>query len=61
VATESAYTDNELRDWLVWLSSANVSSFLRVISEAASLADLKDYALLRPTLVELKQNYPKTS
>ena len=60
MATESAYTDNELREWLVWLSSANVSSFLRAISEAASLADLKDYALLRPTLVELKQKYPET-
>ncbi len=59
MATESAYTDNELRDWLVWSSSANVSSFLRAISEAAMVADLKHYNLLRPTLLELKKEWPK--
>ena len=57
----SAYTDNELRDWLVWSSSANVSSFLRAISEAAMVADLKSYNLLRPALLRLKEDESRSS
>jgi hypothetical protein len=52
----SAATDDELRDWLVWAASDNASSFLRAIAEAALVADLKHYILLRPVLLKLKEN-----
>ena len=50
----SAYTDSELRDWLRAVSE-NGSGFLRTIAEAAFLADLPHYAILRPALVKLKE------
>jgi hypothetical protein len=52
----SANTDLELTDWLHWTSeSGEVPSFVRTIAEAAFLADLADYTLLRPVLLELKR------
>jgi hypothetical protein len=55
----SARTDPELRDWLRWASEDGITtSFVRAIAEAASLACLPDYSLLRPVLLELKQRYP---
>ncbi len=52
----SANTDPDLRDWLRWASeSGEASSFDRTIAEAAFIADLRDYSLLRPVLLELKQ------
>jgi hypothetical protein len=57
----SVYDDPELTDWLHWASeSAEVPSFVRTIAEAAFLADLPDYALLRPVLLELKRQRPRT-
>lgn len=50
----SAYTDPELRDWLREVSEHG-SNFMRAIAEAAFLADLKSYNLLRPVLLELKK------
>jgi hypothetical protein len=35
------------------------NSFLKVTAEAALLADLKHYDLLRPVLLELKKEWPK--
>jgi hypothetical protein len=55
----SAYTDEELHDWLRW-ASEHGSSFLRATAEAALLADLKNYNLLRPVLLELKKMNPIT-
>ena len=63
VSTESAYTDPELHDWLIW-AEENGSSFLRAIAEAALAADLKNYNVLRPTLLKLKQDdsqFPNSS
>lgn len=58
----SANTDPELADWLHWASeSGEVPSFVRAIAEAAFLADLANYALLRPVLLELKRRRPRTT
>jgi hypothetical protein len=35
------------------------SSFLGTTAEASLLADLKHYDLFRPTLLELKKEWPK--
>jgi hypothetical protein len=37
----------------------NGPSFRRTIAEAAFTADLNDYNLLRPALLELKREWPK--
>lgn len=58
MAIESAYTDPELRDWLVW-ADEDGSGFLRAIAEAALVADLKHYNLLRPVLLQLKEQWPR--
>jgi hypothetical protein len=56
----SAATDPELTDWLRWASeSGEVPSFVQAIAEAAFLADLPHYALLRPVLLELKRQRPR--
>jgi hypothetical protein len=60
--TYSANTDPELTDWLRWASeSGEVPIFVRTVAEAAFLADLRNYALLRPVLLELKRQWPRTS
>ena len=56
----SATTDPELTDWLRWASeSVDVPNFIRTIAEAAFLADLPHYNLLRPVLLELKRERPR--
>lgn len=59
VRTYSAATDPDLHKWLVWATdSGEASNFIRTVAEAASIADLADYALMRPVLLELKRrNY----
>ena len=54
----SPATDEELHDWLHW-AEENGTSFLKVTAEAALLADLKHYNLLRPVLLELKREWPQ--
>jgi len=57
----SASADPELRDWLRWASDrGEVPRFIRAIAEAAFLADLPNYALLRPVLLRLKRQRPIT-
>jgi len=53
----SAYTDSELHDWLRW-TDEHGTRFLCAIAEAAFIADLKHYALLRQILLELKTEWP---
>ena len=54
--THSATNDPDLHDWLRWASeSGEAPSFDRAVAEAAFLADLPHYALLRPVLLELKR------
>jgi hypothetical protein len=55
----SVYDDVELLDWLRW-SHENGPSFLRTIVEAVFTADLKNYNLLRPALLKLKETNPRT-
>lgn len=56
----SAHTDPELSDWLHRASESNdVPNFIRAIAEAAFLADLPTYALLRPVLLKLKRQRPR--
>ena len=50
--------DVELHDWLRWAEESG-SSFLRTTAEAALIADLEHYNLLRPVLIELKREWPK--
>jgi hypothetical protein len=52
----SPATDEELHDWLRW-SDENGSCFLKATAEAALLADLRHYNLLRPVLLELKREW----
>lgn len=57
---DSANTDPELRDWLRWASdSARTPCFVRRVAEAALIACIPDYLLLRPVLLELKRRYPE--
>lgn len=57
---DSANTDPELRQWLRWASeSGKVPMFVRTAAEAALLACIPDYELLRPVLVELKRRHPE--
>jgi hypothetical protein len=52
----SANTDPDLADWLRWASESNEApSFVQAIADAAFLADLPNYSLLRPLLLRLKQ------
>lgn len=59
VMLHSPYTDPELTDWLRWAyEGGEVPTFYKAIAEAAFLADLENYALLRPVLLELKRKRP---
>jgi nucleoside-diphosphate-sugar epimerase len=50
----------ELLDWLRWASeSGNTPVFVRRVAEAALIACIPDYLLLRPVLAELKRRYPE--
>jgi hypothetical protein len=56
----SASTDPELRSWLRWAAEeGNTPSFVRKVADATLIACLPDYELLRPVLLELKQQYPE--
>ena len=56
----SANTDIELRSWPRWASEGgNTPMFVRTVAEAALIACLPDYALLRPVLLELKRQHPQ--
>jgi hypothetical protein len=54
----SPATDVGLHGWLCW-AEENGSSFLRMTAEASVIADLKHYNLLRPVLLELKDEWPE--
>ena len=55
-----AHTDPELSQWLRWASEpGNTPMFVRTVAEAALMACMPDYVLLRPELVELKRRYPE--
>jgi hypothetical protein len=55
----SANTDPELREWLRRAyESGEVPHFIRAIADAAFHADLENYALLCPVLLELKRQRP---
>jgi hypothetical protein len=50
--------DDELHNWLPWAFESG-SSFLKATAEAALIADLKHYNLLRPVLLGLKREWPQ--
>ena len=57
-----AYADPELHDWLHWASeSGKAPMFVRRVAEAALMACIPDYLLLRPVLLELKRRHPEPS
>ena len=56
----SANTDPELRQWLRWASEGGKTPmFVRTVAEAALIACIPDYVLLRPVRLELKRRYPE--
>jgi hypothetical protein len=56
----SAATDPDLADWLRWADESHeVPMFVRKVAEAATIADLPHYVLLRPVLLELKREKPR--
>jgi hypothetical protein len=57
---DSTTTDPELRQWLRWASElGNAPAFVRKVADAACLACLPEYELLRPVLMELKRLHPQ--
>lgn len=55
----SANDDPELRDWLRWAEeSGQAPIFAKTLADAALIADLPNYALLRSVLLELKRRVP---
>ena len=54
----SVRQDDELFGWLRW-AETNGPIFVRTLAEAAFLADLRYYDLLRPVLLKLKEEYPQ--
>ena len=55
----SANTDPDLHKWLRWASeSGQVPTFVKTVAEAALIADLANFALLRPVLLELRRQRP---
>ena len=58
MAIVSVREDIELLPWLRW-SEKNGSSVVRAVVEAAILADIPHYLLLRPVLLKLKEMHPE--
>jgi len=57
---DSPHTDPELHDWLRWAAEdGNTPAYVRPVAEAALIACLPDYELLRPVLVELMRQHPE--
>ena len=55
----SANTDPDLHDWLRWASeSGEAPTFVKTVAEAAHIADLPSYDMLRPVLLELMRQRP---
>lgn len=54
----TAVTDPELRNW-VEFQSKNGTDFLRSIANAAKIADVAEYYLLRPALVMFRSQFPE--
>jgi hypothetical protein len=56
----TANDDSDLRDWLWWAEDGGEAPlFVKTVAEAASIADLSNYALLRPVLLELMRQHPQ--
>ena len=53
-------TDSELYDWLRF-ADEHGTNFLQRIAEAALVADLKNYNLLRPVLLKLKEDESRSA
>jgi hypothetical protein len=56
----SPIADVELHEWLR-CAGENGSSFLKATAEAALIADLKHYNLLRPVLLKLKEDETRSA
>jgi len=57
---DSPHTDPELSQWFRWASErSNTPAFVRTVGEAARMACMPDYVLLRPVLLELKRRSPE--
>jgi len=57
---DSPHNDTELHRWLRWVSeSRKPPYFVCTVVEAALVACMPDYLLLRPVLLELKRQHPE--
>jgi hypothetical protein len=54
----SAYDDVELLAWLRW-AEKHGTNFLRKLAEAAMIADVPHYRLLRSALIAMKKEFPQ--
>lgn len=56
-ANLSAFDDLEMSEWLLRVRDNSLGQFLRALSEAVLMATDEDYAIVRPSLMELKRKY----
>jgi hypothetical protein len=56
-ANLGAFDDVEMSEWLVTVRDNSLGQFLRALSEAVLMATDEDYAIVRPSLMELKRKY----
>ena len=54
-----ALEDPELKSWLLELVADPAPSFLCTLAEAVLTADPEDYAVVRPSLIQLKEKYQR--
>jgi hypothetical protein len=62
----NAHTDDELNGWLLMILNgdrergiAPAGDFLKSLAQAALRADMFNYEILRPALLQLKSKYPE--
>jgi hypothetical protein len=56
-----AHTDRELLPWLLGIANGKPTrsgDFLRCLAEAALRADVANYPIVRPALLQIREKYP---
>jgi hypothetical protein len=54
----SVYEDEDLIRWVRWGESGKAGSFIQTVCEAALVADIRHYLVLRPALLEFMRQHP---
>jgi hypothetical protein len=50
--------DADLIHWIRWGESGNAGAFIQTVCEAALVADIPHYLVLRPALLEFMRQHP---